>query len=261
MNSISKTAKIEKGVILGNNNIIHDYVYLKKGSVLGDNNEIGRFSQIGPFVTMGDSNKVDYQVVLGGDPQDLDYKGEKTYLKIGNNNIFREFSTVHRGAVKGSETRISDHNYFMGYTHVAHNSIIGNHCILTNYVGLSGHTILEDYCIFGGHSGSHQFCRVGSHAMIGGMTKVNFDVPPYVLVDGVPSRVRRVNSIGIQRRGFTNSEIENIEKFYGILYDQEMGLKEAVDHLSSSFPKDPHAKIIVDFCMASKRGVMRFRDD
>jgi len=261
MNIISETAKIEGGVVLGNDNIIHDYVCLKKGTVLGNNNEIGRFSQIGPFVTMGDSNRVDFIVALGGDPQDLEYTGEETYLRIGSYNVFREFATAHRGAVKGSVTEIGDNNYVMGYTHIAHNSIIGSHCILTNYVGLSGHTVLDDYCIFGGHSGSQQFCRVGSHAMIGGMTKVNFDVPPFVLVDGVPSRVRKINAVGLKRRGFTTGEIENIEKFYALLYGLDMDFPSAVEHLAASYPEDPHAKMIVDFCKASRRGVMRFRED
>lgn len=257
MNTISETATIEDGVVMGNDNIIDDYVLLKQGTVLGDGNVIGRFSRVGPSVIMGDGNTLDFQVVLGGDPQDLGYRGEKTYLRIGSHNTFREFVTAHRGAEEGSSTVIGDHNFFMGYTHVAHNCSIGNRCVLTNYVGLAGHAVLEDHCIFGGHSGSHQFCRLGTHSMVGGMTKVNFDVPPYVIADGVPSRVRRVNAIGLKRQGFSDESIARIEACYEILYTPGTDIREGLAKISETFPNDPYAKRIIDFCAASKRGIMR----
>tara|TARA_B110000503_G_C7167541_1_gene422637 strand:- start:5015 stop:5797 length:783 start_codon:yes stop_codon:yes gene_type:complete len=258
VNTIAKTAKIADGVVMGVGNVIHDHAQILEGTVLGNNNDIGSFCRVGPFVTMEDSNKLDFQVALGGDPQDLRYRGEETYLTIGSHNIFREFVTAHRGAKEGDSTIIGDHNYFMAYTHVGHDSIIGNHCNLSNYVGLSGHTTMEDHSIFGGHSGSHQFCRLGMHSMIGGMVKVNFDVPPYVLVDGIPSRVRRVNSVGLKLSGFSDGDIKKIEKFYDILYRSNTDIEKTLEALEAGFPDDPHARRIVEFCKASTRGVMRF---
>ncbi len=258
MNTIAKTATIEDNVTMGEGNIIHDYACIRKGTILGDNNEIGRFCRVGPFVTMQDSNILDFQVALGGDPQDLSYKGKKSFLTIGSHNTFREFVTAHRGSVKGSATRIGNHNYFMGYTHVAHDCVVGNHCVLSNYVGLAGHGVLEDYCIFGGHSGAHQFCRLGAHSMVGGMVKVNFDIPPFVIADGIPSRVRRVNSLGLERRGFSKEEIIDIKKFYGILYHPDTNFETALTKLEEKFIDHPHARQIIAFCKSSKRGVMRF---
>ncbi len=258
MNRISETATIEDGVVMGDGNVIHDYVLIKKGTVLGDGNEIGRFSQVGPFVTMGDRNKLDFQVVLGGAPQDLAYKGEKSGLTIGDDNTFREFCTAHRGDGKGSDTRIGDRNFFMGYTHVAHNCRVGNHCVLTNYVGLSGYVVMEDYAILGGHAGCRQFCRVGAHSMVGGMTKVNLDVPPYALADGAIAGVRGVNVVGLKRRGFSREEVQRIKECFEMLFQPGRILKQALDRMADTFPNDPHARRIIDFCSASKRGITPF---
>jgi len=206
------------------------------------------------FVEMGADNRVFENVVMGGEPQDLKYDGASSKVVIGDANIFREGVTVHRSAHGGGATRIGSRNYLMVYSHVAHDCVIEDDVILANNVLLAGHVVIEHHAFMAGGSGVHQFCQVGRHSMVGGNAKVEQDVPPFMLVDGVPARARGLNHVGLRRRGFSQEDISALKRAYRILFGP--GLLE--DRLNRIQEIDSvHARYLVEFIRRSERGFCR----
>ena len=221
---------------------IHPLAVIEDGARIGRGVCIGPFSLIGARVTLGDGCIVHNHVsitgntaigdrcelypgcVMGAKPQDLKYHGEHTRLEIGNDNVFREQVTAHPGTDGGGGlTRIGDHNLFMAGTHVGHDVIIGNRCIMANLCLLAGHVFIEDYATIGGHVGVHHFTTIGKHSMIGGMTKIAADVPPFMTVAGTRNsrqEIRMVNGVGLKRRGFTEEQIRNLKVAFMRLFSR-----------------------------------------
>ena len=191
--------------------------------------------------------------------QDLKYDGEPTALEIGDHNTFRENTTIHRGTSEETPTRIGSHNLFLAYSHVAHDCIVGNHCILSNNGTLAGHVVMEDYGIVSGLSAVHQFCRIGEHSLVGGCAKIVQDIPPYMIVDGNPATVRGMNLIGLQRRGFSEESRQNLKKAYKkILLNKKNNLAEAIESFEDSeAAQDPCVKHLIEFIRDSERGIIR----
>lgn len=248
---ISPAAKLPKDVEIGPYCIVGGDVTLGSGC-----NLTHHVSLQGPS-TFGKNNLFHPFCSIGNKTQDLKYEGEPTLLEVGENNEFREFVSVNRGTGKGEKTIIGSNNHFLTYSHVAHNCIIGNSCILSNNGTLAGHVILEDYAIISGLAGVHQYCRIGQHSLVGGCTKIVKDVPPFFIADGNPAEVSAVNLVGLQRREFTEQDIQTIRAAFKLFYDPKLNTTQAVQALTDELGESPHVTTLIDFVKSSQRGVMR----
>jgi UDP-N-acetylglucosamine acyltransferase len=233
-------------------------------AVIGAQVVIGAGSRVGPHAviegptTIGRDCRIYQFASLGDAPQDKKYKGEPTRLEIGDRCVFREYCTVNRGTTHDEGvTRIGSDNWFMAYTHVAHDCVVGNNVVMSNCATLGGHVQVGDYVIFAGFSGVHQFCRVGAHAFIGNNAAVTKDVPPYLMVIGQPAEPNGINSEGLKRRGFTPEQIANIKHGYKVLYRSGLRLAEATEELARLAREQPELQPYLDLLAASTRSIIR----
>jgi UDP-N-acetylglucosamine acyltransferase len=234
---------------------IHPTAIIEDHVEIGPDCEIGAYAVIKQFTKIGARNRIFEHVVLGGEPQDLKFKGERSYLEIGDDNVIREFCTFHRANGDGETTRIGSRNFFMVGVHIAHNCRIGDDNILANEVALAGHITLEDHVFVSNNVGAHQFVRMGRYAMVGGKSKIVQDVLPFFITDGNPARVRGINSVGLQRAGFSEEARRALKNAYKTLFRSAMPVSEALDQLSDS--DDENVKHLVSFIRGSKRGFSR----
>jgi UDP-N-acetylglucosamine acyltransferase len=233
-------------------------------SVIGENVSIGSETKIASHVliegwtTIGERNQLHSFSCIGTPPQDVGYKNEETYLIVGNDNVIREFATVHRATTKADrKTEIGNKNYLMAYSHVAHDCKLGNSIIMANSAGLAGHITIEDYAILGGIVGVHQYVRIGAYAMIGGQSAIVQDIPPYVSAAGNRAQLYGLNTIGLKRKGFSDAVINNLKKAYKIIFRSGMTIEEAIKKVVDEFPDCKEVNYFVDFMRHSKRGVTR----
>jgi UDP-N-acetylglucosamine acyltransferase len=243
-------------------------------AVLGPGVRVGAYAVIGPQVRLGRGTVVEAHAVIDGDtvageanhfypfcsvglaPQDLKYKGEPTRLVIGNGNTVREFVTIHRGTAGGGGlTRIGDHNLFMAYAHVAHDCQVGSHTIFANGATLAGHVEVGDYATIGAYSGVHQFCRVGPHAFMGGYTVATKDVLPFSKTVGNRACIYGVNTLGLQRRGFSVESIAAIRQAFRVLVQSRLNTTGALERLEQERP-GPEVRTLVEFIRTAQRGVI-----
>lgn len=232
--------------------------------VVGEHVKIGRGTKIGPsaviegWTEIGEYNQIFHLSSIGAIPQDLKYKGEKTFLKIGDRNIIREFATLHPGTVTGdSETTIGNGNLFMAYCHVAHDCHIGNHVIMANGATLAGHITVEDHAKVGGLSAIHQFVRIGAHVMVGGGAMVGQDVPPYTIAAGDRATLHGLNLVGLKRAGFSDEILADLKKAYKILIRSNLRTEEALDRIRKEIAMSPEITHFVEFVEKSERGICR----
>lgn len=256
--------------------MIHPQAIIDPAARLGNNVSVGPWSWIGPGVEIGEDtwigpnvvirgptrigrhNKIYQFASLGEDPQDKKYAGEPTRLDIGDHNIFREACTVNRGTVQGGGlTRIGDHNLFMAYTHVAHDCIIENHVVFSNNASVAGHVQVCDYAILGGFVGIFQFCVIGAYSFLAGGSMVTKDVLPYVKVSGYPARVHGLNTVGLERMGFSSEVTQRLRKAYKIIFRQNLTVPEAIDQLSEMFDQSSELDLLITFLRSSTRGIAR----
>jgi len=213
LNETFEGAKVHPNAFVDSSAELHDGVIISQGAIVGPNVTIGKGTEIGPNAVItgrtqiGRNNKVFPNVFIGLDPQDLKYKGASTEVIIGDNNTFRECVTINKATDEGEKTIIGNNNLLMAYTHIGHNCELGNRIVLSNSVQVAGHVKVEDKAIIGGCLGIHQFVHIGYLAMIGGMTRVDRDVPPFCLAEGHPGRLRGLNRIGIKRSGLLENRI------------------------------------------------------
>lgn len=233
-------------------------------SIIGENVEIADGCKIGPHVIIksntriGKNNQIYQFSSIGEDPSDMKFAGEESWLEIGDNNIIREGCDLHRGtAIGGGVTRIGNDNLLMPYVHIAHDCRIGNHVILANNAGLTGHVEIDDWVIFGGYVGVNQFLKIGAHSFVGGMTHITNDVPAYVIVSGTPPTVRGINSIGLERRGFTKQSILQIKRAFKIVYKKGNSLQEALSELEILAAECAEVRVLLDSIKASTKGIHR----
>ncbi len=232
--------------------------------VIGEHVKIGKGTKIGPsaviegWTEIGEYNQIFHLCSVGAIPQDLKYKGEKTYLKIGNRNIIREFATVHPGTVTGDgETTVGDGNLFMAYCHVAHDCHIGNNVIMANGATLAGHITVEDHARLGGLSAIHQFVRIGALVMVGGGAMVGQDVPPYTIAAGDRATLHGLNLVGLKRAGFTEEIIADLKKAYKILIRSNLRTEDALERIRNEIYLSPEIMHFVEFVEKSERGICR----
>lgn len=249
---IDPKAVIDEGVSIGPFCIVGEGVKLKKGArlmsnvIIEGNTEIGEGCQIYPFAS------------IGLPPQDIKYKGEKTGVRIGSNNIVREYASVHRASVGGDGmTALGDNNFLMAYVHIAHDCKIGSNVVIANSAGLAGHVAVEDYAVIGGIVGVHQFTRIGAYAMVGAFSGIGQDIPPYTMASGPRAKLFGLNSVGLKRNGFPDSTINELKKAYKILFREKLTLKEALKEVQKDFPDSKEIRYLVEFIEKNKRGICR----
>jgi UDP-N-acetylglucosamine acyltransferase len=234
---------------------IHPTAIIEDHAEIGPDCEIGAYAVIKQYTRIGARNRIFEHAVIGGEPQDLKFKGETSYLEIGDDNIIREYCTFHRANGEGETTRIGSRNFFMVGVHVAHNCVIGDDNIFANDVALAGHITIEDHVFLSNNVGAHQFVRMGRYAMIGGKSKIVQDVLPFFITDGNPSRLRGVNSVGLRRGGFSDDERRALKDAYKLLFRSTMAIQEALRELEHV--DDEHVAHLVKFIRSSKRGFTR----
>ena len=250
---ISSEAELASDVAVGAHSVIGPDVKIAAGTIIGPLTHIE-----GP-ATIGERNNFYGHASIGGPPQDLKFKGEHTALTIGNDNHFREFVTVNRGtAGGGGMTTIGSNNFFMAYAHVAHDCHVGNFTIFANNATLAGHVEVGDYAQVGAFSAVHQFCRVGEHAFIGGGTMCTQDVLPFAkTVAARGNQTYGINSIGLERKGFSKETIEALQRAYRILVRSKLKLDDALAQIETDLADVPEARYLVSFVRGSQRGVIR----
>jgi UDP-N-acetylglucosamine acyltransferase len=234
-------------------------------AVIGAHVTIGAGSVIGPHVridgpaTIGERNRFIGQASIGTDPQDLKFRGERTELRIGNDNVFREFVTINRGTIGGGAiTTIGSGNFFMAYAHVAHDCHVGEQTIFANNATLAGHVEVGDFATIGAFSAVHQFCRVGDHAFIGGGSICTQDVLPFVkTVGNRPAKTYGVNTIGLERKGFPKETIEALQRAYRLLTRSKLPLQEALERMETELGFVSEVRYFAEFIRSAKRGVIR----
>ena len=255
--TIHPTAVIDPKAELGKEVVVGPYCVIGPEAVLGEGcwlqNQVSIF---GP-TTIGARNRFHAFCSIGQQTQDLKYAGEPTYLEIGDDNCFREFSTVNRGTAVGAVTRVGNHGNFLAYSHIAHDCEVRDHVIFSNNGTLAGHVLVEEYAVLGGLSAVHQFCRVGEHAITGGCSKIVQDVPPFMVADGNPAVVRGINLVGLERRGFSTEAIRTLKEAYRILYRSNLNTKQALEELARSFPVTAEIERLIRFIETSQRGIVR----
>ncbi|HUJ31879.1 MAG TPA: acyl-ACP--UDP-N-acetylglucosamine O-acyltransferase [Candidatus Acidoferrum sp.] len=250
---VSSSARIGCCVRIGAYAVVGDEVELGDGCVLEHHAVVQ-----GP-ARLGRENHVYPFAVVGGDPQDLTYKGERVSLEVGDANEFREFSTVNRGTVKGGGvTRVGSHNLIMSYAHIGHDSQVGSHVIFVNGATLAGHVTVEDFATIGNFSPVHQFCRVGRHAYIGAHTVITQDVLPFSkVVAPRETRCYGVNTVGLERQGFSPERIESIEHAYRLLLRSKLNTTQAVEQMRGTLSNSEDVQSIIRFIESAERGVTK----
>ena len=248
---IDPRAEIDAGCEIGPYCVIGAGVRLGEGCWLQHHVSLSGPSKIGA------GNKFFAFASIGQQTQDLKYVGEPTHLAIGDDNTFREFTTVHRGTAPGSYTRIGSRGNFLAYSHIAHDCIVGDGVIFSNNGTLAGHVEVEDYAIIGGLTAVHQFCRIGRHAITGGCSKIVQDVPPYMIADGNPAKVRSYNKVGLERHGFSEEAQRAIKEAYRLIYRAELNLQQAIEQIRADLPRTPEIEHLLAFVTASPRGIIK----
>ena len=256
--------------------MIHPSAILSPEAEIEDDVWIGPYCRIGPRVQVGKGCRFESHVIVEGptkigesnqfypfgtiglQPQDLKYRGEETFLTIGSHNIFREYVNVHRGTKGGGgNTRIGDHNFLMAYAHIGHDSVLGNHIIMANAATLAGHVVIEDHATVGAFSGIHQFCRVGTHGYVGGYSVITKDVLPYSkTVSERNTKAYGPNIIGLERKGFTPRQIQDVKAAFRLLLQSKLNTTQAVESIKAQL-NSAEVQIIVDFIEKSDRGVIK----
>ena len=234
---------------------IHPTAIIEDNVEIGPDCEIGAYAVIKRFTRLGARNRIFEHAVIGGEPQDVKFRGETSFLEIGDDNIIREFCTFHRANGEEEATRVGSRNFFMVGVHVAHNCVIGDDNIFANEVALAGHITIEDHVFLSNSVGAHQFVRMGRYAMVGGKSKIVQDVLPFFITDGNPPRVRGVNSVGLRRSGFNEDERRALKDAYRILFRSALPLQNALQTLDEL--EDEHVAHLVNFIRGSKRGFVR----
>jgi UDP-N-acetylglucosamine acyltransferase len=253
--TIHSTAIVSPQALLGADVRIDAYAVIEGDVAIGAGCEVGAHAVIKKYTVMGERNRIFEHAVLGGEPQDVKFKGEKSTLVIGDDNLIREYCTLHRACGESGITRIGSRNFLMIGVHIAHNCAVGNDNIFTNDAAIAGHCEVEDHVFLSNNVGAHQFVRFGRYAMVGGKSKIVQDVLPFFVTDGNPAHVRGVNSVGLRRAGFSGQERQALKESYRLLFRSSLVLEDALQQMEQL--QDENVNHLLDFIRASKRGFIR----
>lgn len=259
MITIHPLATVSPKAKIGDNVEIGPYAFVDDDVEIGEGCKILPNAVIFKYVKIGKNCEIFPGAVIGAIPQDLKFEGEVTYVEIGDNVTIRECATINRGTKASGKgvTKIGSDTLIMSYVHVAHDCHVGKHCILVSYVGIAGETDVDDWVILGGGAMAHQFSRIGSHAMVGGGSKINKDIPPYILCGRDPICYAGVNIVGLRRRGFSSDVIRNIKDIYDTIYFQGYNITDGCSKVEAGFPQSEERDNILNFIRGSKRGIIR----
>ena len=257
MARIHPTAIIDTTAKIGQTSTVGPYCIIGAGVVIGEECRLRAHVTIAGPTKIGDGNTFYPYSCIGHRSQDLKYEAEPTYLEIGDNNCFREFSTVHRATATGGVTRVGSRGNFLAYSHIAHDCVVGDDVVFSNNGTLAGHVVVGDHAVIGGLSGVHQFCRIGAHAIVVGCTKIVQDVPPFLIADGNPAEIRGVNHVGLERRGFSHDAIRELREAYKVIFRSNLNTTQGLESLRSQFPDSELVRYLADFIASSERGIVR----
>jgi UDP-N-acetylglucosamine acyltransferase len=246
---VSKRAEVGFGVRVG------AYAVIEEDAVVGEECEIGAHAVVKRFTVLGARNRVFEHATIGGEPQDVKFKGEASRVLIGDDNLIREYVTIHRASGEGMATRVGSRNFLMIGVHVAHNCEVGDDNIFANGVALAGHITVEDHVFLSSNVGAHQFVRMGRYAMVGGKSKIVQDVLPFFTTDGNPAHVRGLNTVGLRRAGFAPETRLALKRAYQILFRARLPLAVALEELEGM--DDEHVRHLADFIRGARRGFSR----
>ena len=255
--------------------MIHATAIIHPKAQIGSGCEIGPYCVIGEHVTLGDNCKLHSHVVVDGHTklgqgneifpfavigkktQDLKYKGGVTRLEIGDRNVFREGVTIHSATSDGDTTIVGSDNLLLTYVHIAHDCQLGNHIIMSGFVGLAGHVVVEDHATLGGYTAVHQFCRIGTRCMTGGCSRIPQDIAPYTIVEGNPAVARAINKINLERAGFSDEAQTALRNAYKIIFREDLSTANALAKVEAELPPLPEVRHLVQFIRASERGICK----
>lgn len=254
---ISKSAIIGEKAQIGKNVQIGNFTTIDDDVVIGANTWIGNYVNIQNGARIGENCQIHASAVLAGNPQDYKFKGEYTTLEIGNNNIIREFVTINRGTASKGKTVIGNDNLIMANSHIGHDCVIGAHCVIGFNVGMAGEVIVSDWANISGLTGIHQFSRIGAHTMVGGLSKIVKDVPPYIIAARDPLRYEGINTVGLSRRGFSSSKINELKDIYRVIFQERRNLTFALEFIEIHFEKTFERDEIIGFIRNSVRGIIK----
>jgi len=246
---VDTRAELGTGVSIGPNTLVGPDV------VIGDGTSVGANCLIEGWTEIGRENRIFHCVVIGSEPQDFKYGGEKAFVRIGDRNAIREFATIHRATGEGNQTLVGDGNYIMAYAHIAHNCTVGNRTVLSNGVNMAGHVTIQDHAVVSGLTVIHQFVRIGAFSYTGGGSRVAMDVIPYIKLAGNPPVVNGLNTVGLQRNGFSSESIAVLKKAYRLLFRSELNVAQAVERIRQELPPTDEIKYLIDFIESSERGI------
>lgn len=255
---IHPTAVIADSAVIGAGVRIAPYAIISEDVSIGKGTVIGAHAIIDQDTTIGSDCHIHPHTVIGGAPQDLKYKGEKTFLILGDNNVIREYASINRGTSEGGgETVIGDNNFFMAYSHIAHDCRIGCHTILANCATLAGHIVVEDHAIIGGLTPIHQFVRVGKFAIIGGSSSVSQDIVPFALASGSRAKIYGVNKVGLRRNGFSKESQQALKLAFKIIFHSNLNTTHALEKVASKIQGCEEVDYLLKFIRESKRGISK----
>jgi UDP-N-acetylglucosamine acyltransferase len=253
--------------------VVHPTAILDPAAELGQGVEIGPWAIIGPQVCIGDRCRIGPRArlqrnvrlaeevsvgdgsILGGDPQDLKYKGEETWVEIGAGTIIREYSTINRGTTQSYRTTVGARCFIMSYVHLAHDCHLGDEVVIANGTQCAGHVTIQDRAVLSGLNAVHQFVTIGAYAFVGGGSRVNQDIPPYVKAVGNPMELYGLNSIGLQRAGFSGEIVSALKRAYRLFFNSDLNLSQALERARTDLPPFPEVERFLAFVESSERGV------
>lgn len=259
--NIHPSAIIEKGAQLGKDVVVEAYAVVKANVILEDRVVIKSHAYIDGYTTIGEGSTVYPGASIGTKCQDLKYRGEKTFVKIGKNCDIREFVTINSSCNEGSAVQVGDNCLIMAYCHIAHNCIVGNRVIMSNNATLAGHVEVGDYVTIGGLTPVHQFVRIGSYAMVGGMSRITHDIPPCTIGAGIPYKFGGLNIIGLKRHGIPLHTRKELAKAFKLVYRSNLHLEVALKRIEQEVELLPEIRYWITFCRESKRGLMCLQND
>jgi len=254
---IHPTAIIEPGAELGEDVTIGAYAYVGSKAVIGQGTILHHHANVEGLTTIGAACEIFPFACVGTKTHDLKYKGGEPGLVVGDRNVFREYVSVHGATNEGDFTRMGNDNVMLAYSHIAHDCVVGNFLVMSAQTALAGHVIVEDYVNIGWGSGVHQFCRIGAHAMLGGMSKIVQDVPPFIIADGNAAIARSINKVGLERHGFTPDRLDAIKHAFRLFYRSGYNRTQAFEHMREhKLAAEPDFQHFLNFVQKSERGVV-----
>jgi UDP-N-acetylglucosamine acyltransferase len=257
MHYMSNHACIHENAQIGENVEISPYAIIGEHVTIKDGTKIGPHSVIEGWTTIGKNCRIGAGAIVGSEPQDLKYRGDVSYVEIGDNTTIREYATINRGTFEGEITKVGSYCLIMSYCHIAHNCILGDRVIMASFAGLAGHIIVEDNAIIGGLVGVHQFVHIGRNAIIGGSSGVRQDILPYTSCSGTPAKPHGLNIIGLRRHNFSPERISRLKKAYKVIFRNGLTEAKALVQLEDEYENVPEVQHMIDFMKSSERGIAR----